>query len=97
MVSTAYDCREPELSGGQSRDGDVTEAHGHIQAGLRLLGHAAVRGWEWGSRLLQILVGTQPVLGKPADCGRVQVKCVNLGTSARQSCLKFEGSWTCEG
>ena len=70
----------------------MTKAHGHIQAGLRPLGHAALRGWERGSRLLQILVGTQPVSGKPADCGRVQVKCVNLGTSARQSCLKFEGS-----
>lgn len=92
MVSTACDCREPELSGGQSGDGDVTEAHGHIQAGLRPLGHAAVRGWERGSRLLQIVVGTQPVSGKPADCSHVQVKCINLGTSARQSCLKFEGS-----
>ena len=84
--------REPELSGGQSGDGDVTKAHGHIQAGLGPLAHAAVSGQERGSRLLQILVGTQPVSGKPADCGCVQVKCINLRTSVRQSCLKFEGS-----
>lgn len=81
--------REPELSGGQS--GDVTKAHGHVQAGLRPLAHAAVSSQERGSRLLQILVGTQPVSGKPADRGCVQVKCINLGTSVRQ-CLQFEGS-----